>query len=75
MGVDGDKAESVVNLTNNRQGVLWTANLFLVAGAATLWRAISTLVCLGQKFLELLPYATYSISQLNSCLGFSTEVT
>lgn len=44
MGVDGDKAESVVNLTGNRQAVLWTANTFLLVGTALLWRVISKLV-------------------------------
>ncbi len=44
MGIDKDKAESVVNLTQNRVGVLWTANAFLVAGAALLWRVVSQTV-------------------------------
>lgn len=44
-GVDGAKAESVVNLTGNRQGVLWTANLALVVGGLLLWRVIKQVVC------------------------------
>lgn len=40
VGVDGDKAESVVNLTNNRVGVLWVANAFLVAGGLLLWQVV-----------------------------------
>ena len=43
-GVDGGKPESVVNLTGNRNGVLLLANAFLVAGAALLWRLVSTAV-------------------------------
>ncbi|KAK9823681.1 hypothetical protein WJX72_004586 [[Myrmecia] bisecta] len=41
-GVDGDKPESVVNLTGNRTGVLLLANLFLAVGLATLAYAISS---------------------------------
>ena len=47
MGVDGDKAESVVNLTGSRLGVLWTANAFLAAGSVLLWQVISKLVRAG----------------------------
>lgn len=43
-GVDGGKPESVVNLTGNRNGVLLLANAFLVAGAALLWRVITSAV-------------------------------
>ena len=50
MGVDKDKAESVVNLTQNRLGVLWTANVFLVAGAALLWQVISRMVRKSAEF-------------------------
>ena len=44
MGVDGAKPESVVNLTGNRQAVLWTANAALVAGGLLLWRVIQQVV-------------------------------
>ena len=47
MGVDGAKAESVVNLTGNRQGVLWTANAALVAGGFLLWHVIRQIVGLS----------------------------
>ena len=44
MGVDGAKAESVVNLTGNRLGVLWTANAFLALGGYLLWQVVSRVV-------------------------------
>ena len=44
MGVDGAKAESVVNLTGNRQGVLWAANAALLAGGLLLWHVIKQVV-------------------------------
>ncbi len=45
-GVDGDKPESVVNLTGNRAGVLALANAFLAAGGLLLWRSVSAAVCM-----------------------------
>jgi len=44
VGIDGDKAESVVNLTNNRVGVLWVANAFLAAGILMLWQVVKQVV-------------------------------
>ena len=44
VGIDGDKAESVVNLTGNRLAVLWTANAFLAAGVALLWQNVKQVV-------------------------------
>ena len=56
MGVDGAKPESVVNLTGNRQAVLWTANVALVAGGLLLWRVIQQVVR-----LDLLVNVAYAI--------------
>ena len=50
-GVDGDKPESVVNLTGNQGGVLALANAFLAAGGLLLWRAVSAAVRLGNAVL------------------------
>ena len=56
-GVDGDKPESVVNLTGNRGGVLALANAFLAAGGLLLWRAVSAAVRAWQC---LLPCDTFT---------------
>ena len=40
MGVDGDKPESIVNLTGNRLGCLWVANAFLAAGCSLVFSAM-----------------------------------
>ena len=44
MGVDGDKPESIVNLTGNRLGCLWVANAFLVAGCSLVFSALARTV-------------------------------
>ena len=53
-GVDGGKAESMVNLTGNRTGVLLLANAFLLSGGALLWRLISSAVRTSHPFIESL---------------------
>ena len=57
MGVDGDKPESIVNLTGNRLGCLWVANSFLAAGCALVFSAmlgtVSTPACLYATGLSL----------------------
>ena len=52
-GVDGDKPESVVNLTGNRGGVLALANAFLAAGGLLLWRSVSAAVRLGNALHDV----------------------
>ena len=45
MNVDGDKPESIVNLTGNRSGCFWVANAFLAAGVSLLFTAMQRTVC------------------------------
>ena len=44
MGVDAAKPESVVNLTGNKNAVLWAANIFLVAALAIFSRSLPVAV-------------------------------
>ena len=52
MGVDGAKAESVVNLTGNRAAVLWTANAFLLAAISSFFAILRATVRLAPLSLR-----------------------
>lgn len=67
MGVDGAKAESVVNLTGNRLGVLWTANAFLAAGAYILWKVTSGTVSFHVATCSQLKWRGGRLTWANIC--------
>ena len=70
MNVDGDKPESIVNLTGNRAGCFWVANAFLVTGTGLLlsvMRASVSCLPLQPVRVRACGVRVWALSSLLSC--------
>ena len=73
MNIDGNKPESVVNLTGNRNGVLATAWACFAVGVAWLWSLVTgpvrILVCCSMNTLDEHASAPMQLYCLSICLS------